>query len=984
MKMFKLKALTYLAIAMVATMVTLSCATQKNTASSRAWKAFTARYNTYFNGHQAYLNGYKTKLTGNKDNFTDFLPLLLVGNKNSQSLGKGDFETAVTKMEKTIQLHSIKRKPEMKRGHKMTQKEKQYRNRVEFNPFLKNAWMLMGYAQLQKGDFIEAASTFSYIETLYKTEPEVQDRARAMLALCYTELEWYYDAEDLLRKVRRDSIPDAAKKEYNTAMTDFHLKQKHWEDALPFLQKEISNMKTSAEKARGYFLLGQIYNTLGRKTDAYKAFQKSMHKTTDYEMKLHAMVQQTEVMPQGDNTRKIKKLTSLTKQTGNKKYLDQIYYAIGNVYLSTPDTAKAIEAYETGAEKAETKGLAYASLMMQMGDIYWARERFAKARSCYNSAVSIIAKEHERYENLSWRSRVLDKLAQPSEVIFVQDSMRALAQMPEAERMAVIDKAIELEKKRQKELKARRADSIANNRQNNGNPNGNNGNDGNGEKKQPSNSANANDGADWYFYNAQAVMQGKEQFQRNWGNRKNEDNWRRSNKSVLAVVENKEIDYEKQDSIDMAHQLGNDSISSDTARQQGKGQKEKKGKEDDEKLTREYYLNQLPLTPEKMAESDSLLKKALFEAGVIEKDYLDNYSLAKRTLTRCMNDYPEFQPMDELLYHMYLLELHWGQREDYMHYKSQLTAEFPESKYTILINDPYYEENARFGKHIEDSLYVATYNAYKQSDYNTIKQNCAVSAERFPKGENRPKFMFFESMGKLRERDLKGFVDGMRQLVKEYPSDKISEIAGMMVKGIEAGRQPAGGGFDIDALLLQRNDQTGDETKDALKKDTLSPERQADFTVILTYKRDSLDEGKLLYELSRFNFTSFLVRNFDIQLYEERGLNQMRIPGFYSFDEAHSYEQQLLLDSAFRTVSKGVEPTIISDHNLQLIGLRYTWSEYKEFYHKHFVPSKVKEDLKLDQQPDQFIWDEYEEVDDNEYPADDSEESEDDDGGEWY
>ena len=339
--------------------------------------------------------------------------------------------------------------------------------------------------------------------------------------------------------------------------------------------------------------------------------------------------------------------------------------------------------------------------------------------------------------------------------------------------------------------------------------------------------------------------------------------------------------------------------------------------------------------------------------------------------------------MDELLYHLYLLELHWGQREDYMRYKQQLTERFPESEYAVLINDPYYEENARFGKHIEDSLYAATYNAYKSGDYKTIKRNCEVSGSRFPKGENRPKFMFFESMSKLRDRDLQGFVDGMRQLVKDYPSDKISDIAGMMVKGIESGRQPAGGGFDIDALLLQRSDQTGDETKDALKNDTLSPERQTDFTFILSYSRDSVDEGKLLYELSRFNFTNFLVRNFEITLYQERNLYQMRVNGFYSYDEAHSYEQQLFADSLFRKVSHGVEPVLISDFNLQLIGLRYTWGQYRDFFKKHYVPSNVKDDLKLDKQPDKFIWDEYEEVKDNEYDNTDDD-TPDDDDGEWY
>lgn len=981
------KVIAYTLMLTVAGMVAISCATKKNTASSRAWKAFTARYNTYFNGHQAYLNGYKTKIDGNKDNYTEFLPLLPVGNQASRTLGKGDFEKAITKMEKTIQLHSIKRKPEYKRGHRMSQKEKKFRERQEFNPFLKNAWMLMGYAQMQKGEFIEAAATFSYIQMLYRAQPEVVDRARAMQALCYTEIEWYYDAEDLLHKVQRDSVPSTARAEYNMAMANLQLRQQRWEQAVPWLKKVIPSLKIKIEKARAYFLLGQIYNTLGQKTEAYKAFRRCMSKTSNHEMKLNALVQQTEVMPQGDNTRKIKKLMRLTRLSANKKFLDQIYYAIGNTYLAVPDTAKAIEAYETGASKVETKGLAYGSLMMRLGDIYWARERFAKARTCYNSAIGILSKEHQRYQELSDRSRVLDKLADPSEVIFVQDSMRALAAMPEAERLAVIDKAIELEKKRQKELRAQQADSIARSRANRGNTNddSNDNNSKNNENKQPSNSANANDGADWYFYNQQSVSMGKDLFRKQWGTRKNEDNWRRSNKSVLAVTNNDEIDYDAEDDT-----LGGtrDSLQDKTLAQDSLKQKDKKkGSELEERLTREYYLDQLPLTPEKMAQSDTLLKQALYEAGVIEKDYLDNYSLAKRTLLRCLDNYPEFQPMDQLLYHLYLMELHWGQRDDYQHYKLRLTAEYPESPYSLLINDPYYEENARFGKHIEDSLYVATYDAYKRSDYKTIQNNCTVSAQRFPKGENRPKFMFFDAMSKLRDHDLAAFVDGMRQLVKDYPQDKISEIAGMFVKGIEEGRQPAGGNYDIDAILLQRSDQTGNETDDALRNDTLSTSRLDNHTVILTYSPDSLDEGKLIYEVSRFNFSNFLVRNFELEFTRDRSASQMRIKGFYSYDEAHTYEQQLMLDSAFITVAHGVEPIIISDHNLQLINLRYTWGQYKQFYEKYFTPAaQVKPELKeLDQQPDNFIWDEYEEVepDDKSKTRPDEDDTYDDDD-EWY
>ncbi len=197
-----------------------ACSTKKNTATSRWWQSFTTRYNVYFNGHEAYKQGCLAKEEGNKDNYTDFIPLFTVGNKESKSLGSSDFETAVTKCEKAIQLHSIKRKPAVSPGKRRTPKLKRYLSRKEFNPFLKNAWLLMGQAQFQKGDFVEAASTFSYITRLYAPEPLVVAEARAWLARCYAELEWFYDAEDVMQKMQRDTLTSRLSRESVATLAD--------------------------------------------------------------------------------------------------------------------------------------------------------------------------------------------------------------------------------------------------------------------------------------------------------------------------------------------------------------------------------------------------------------------------------------------------------------------------------------------------------------------------------------------------------------------------------------------------------------------------------------------------------------------------------------------------------------------------------------------------------------------------------------------
>ena len=159
-----------------------SCSTKKNTSQSRFWHSFTARYNTYYNGSQAFIDGSLEKEKGNKDNYTEMLPLYTVGNKQSRNLGQGQFDRAIEKMEKAIKQHSIKTKPEWSKSGRKTAKDREWLGRKEYNPFLWKAWLLLGKAQFQKGEFDESAATFSYMSRLYQTQPMQNAIARAWLA----------------------------------------------------------------------------------------------------------------------------------------------------------------------------------------------------------------------------------------------------------------------------------------------------------------------------------------------------------------------------------------------------------------------------------------------------------------------------------------------------------------------------------------------------------------------------------------------------------------------------------------------------------------------------------------------------------------------------------------------------------------------------------------------------------------------------------
>lgn len=925
------------ALLLLAALLALTaCSTKKNTAGSRWWQSFVTRYNVYFNGSEAYKEGALAKEQGNKDNFTEMLPLFTVSNESSRSLGKSQFETAITKCEKAIQLHSIKRKPVLKGNRRLSPKEKAYRSRQEFNPFLKNAWLLMGKAQFQKGDFIEAASTFSYITRHYAPEPAVAAEARTWLARCYAELDWFYDAEDALSRLRRDSVPPRIRTELAATTADLLLRQGRFEDALPHLALTARKEKRKLQKARLYFLLGQVNAHLDRKKEAYNALQKCLRQSPPYQLAFNARILQTEVFAGAQDNKKIAaKLRRMARDENNKEYLDQVYYALGNIHMADRDTAAAVSAYEKGREKSTRNGAEKGVLLLRLGEIYWERRQFGEAQKCYGEAVGLLDKEHRDYAEAMRRSKVLDELVPFTDAIHLQDSLLFLSTASEEVRLAAIDRVIEALIKKEKEERRARADSAAEARiqENGGGTNAN--------ASAQTGNAQRGDNKAWYFYNPMTVAQGKQDFIKAWGRRKLEDNWRRSNRSVVNLEPETGYDYEAEDSL-AAEEARADSIAEEDS-----GEALPDSAQNDPHR-REYYLKQIPFSEEAKAAAHETIRDALFSAGVIEKDKLEDFPLAAETLNRLCTNYPDFDKMDEALYQLFLLYSRWGQPDRAEEYRRRLAANHPESERTRLISDPDYERLARFGKEMEDSLYKSTYEAYRLRDNATVARNAALSADKFPAGANRPKFIFLHTLSRIGSVDAKTLAEELRELVKQFPESDVSEMAGMIVKGLESGRQIGSGTLDIGSLWSRRTAGMEAAADSAGTTRQFSPDRTAPFVFIAAYPTDSLDDEQLLYDLARFNFTGFMVRNFDIQLLRDAQITQFRISGFGSYDEAHTYAQKIFQDATLAPLLRQTRIVLISEPNMELLGTYFSFDDYKAFYEKTFAQLEINPELPLD------------------------------------
>ena len=854
-----------------------SCSTEKNTSQSRWWHSFTARYNIYYNGNLAYIDAALEKEQGNKDNFTELIPLYTVSNKNSKEIGKGNFDRAIEKSKKAIKLHSIKRRPTWNKSRKKTERDIEWLSRREYNPFLWKAWMLMGRSQFHQGAFDEAASTFAYMSRLYRTQPAIYGKARAWLAKCYIEQDWLYDAEDVITKMKRDSLDWRAVKEWDYTYADYYIHTGRYAEAIPYLKKVIKHEMRRKQKAREYYLLGQLY----------------------------------------------------------------------------ADTTGAIGAYEKGNEKATRSGIEKGVLLLHLGDLYWAKEKFSDAKRCYGEAIGLLDKDRKDYKQLDERSKVLDELVPFTEAIHLQDSLQVLAKLPEKERNEAIDRVIEALKKKEKEERDRQAEADAQSQLAQQNAIGNRNNQTN-TPTLPTMNSRGND--TWYFYNPMTVNQGKQAFQRQWGKRENVDNWQRINKTVVAdATQTEQWTDEQRDSLAQAAAV-EDSLKQITDSAQNDPHK------------REYYLKDIPFTEEQVEASNLIIMDGLHHSGVIFKDKLNNLRLGERQLRRLTDQYPTYEKMDDVFYHLYLLYMRKGEPQMADIWLSKLKADYPESLWTTLLTDPYFVENARFGTHMEDSLYAATYEAFKADRFVEVKTNTALSERRFPMGANRDKFIFIGGLNKLNGGDSQGCLTDMQTVVDKYPTSDVSPMAGMIINGVKAGRRLHGGKFDMGDVWERRSYVLSDS--DSIAARVFEPERDANFILLVAYQPDSVNENQLLFEMARFNFTNFLVRNFDLTFEDLDGLRRMRLEGFRNYDEVLQYARLLYQQESITSLLQKARIIIISDKNLELLGTQFSYEDYDKFYEEHFVPLKIST-VRLLTEPATIEYEKEPEAPTSEQPADD-------------
>ena len=204
--------------------------------------------------------------------------------------------------------------------------------------------VIIGKAWYYTRNFIGAAEKFEEVLTL---ESRLHDEARFWLARTHIASGDYSLAYDLLQAtLRRDEIDQRWEPQLHLALADLHVEREEWESAEQELHAGLQGARNKDLAGRGWFLLGQVYEALGRPEDAVEAYRRVGSFRPDYEL-LYA-AQYSAVRLQADLGDPDEAMLALRRMERDDKHFDhreELLHLRGRILQELGSYEESLEIY---------------------------------------------------------------------------------------------------------------------------------------------------------------------------------------------------------------------------------------------------------------------------------------------------------------------------------------------------------------------------------------------------------------------------------------------------------------------------------------------------------------------------------------------------------------------------------------------------------------------------------------------------------------
>ncbi len=710
---------TFLTFSTLLTLLTLSsCSTQKAKWVNIQYHNLTCHYNVWWNGNESLKAGRLKLKNLAVDDYTQLIPIENLGTDELSRSLNPEFDRAIEKGVKGIREHSIFVKGQ------------------EHVPYIKECYLLTAYATFYKHDFV---STVNSCNILLSQFPGTRagDEGAVLLARCHTMEKQYPEAEaaldQLVRNLDKGNFSRSQRDKLYLAMVEATVPQEKYKKAVEYIHLAIDASSDSYTRARLYFLMAQIYRKLDKRTVAAKYYGEVLSCNPPYVMEFNARLGQASCadLQNSDTALLARQLDRMLSDKKNEEYLDQIYYAKGEMYLGVKQPQKACENYRLSVAASTVNKAQKAQSSLRMGEVlYDVFEDYDQAQRYYDTAIHIITPDYPNYPAIRRRYDMLTSLVSFTRVYTRCDSLKALAAMPQSERMNLINGKIEALRKQEEEAREKELmEELLN------------------DARAQQNTLSG----DWYFYNPQTVQKGKETFRQRWGTRTLEDLWFLSNKNTISM-----LTFDDQPDSDSS----NNAIT--PARPQGAALSTAEINQISEKSRNQYgdptdphspayYLKDLPTSPQQFDSIDSLTSLSLLGAGYIFYDGIHNIPRALECYHRLAADYTSHPEIVQAFYMLYRIYDRQGNTPQANYYRDMVLMGFPDCDFANLIRDnEYYKELLRRQRVVEAD-YEEMYSHFVDGRYTAAVTIADRAEENYPGNPMLNKFRYFRALALARK-----------------------------------------------------------------------------------------------------------------------------------------------------------------------------------------------------------------------------------------
>jgi len=895
------------------------CSTKKNTPASRTYHNVSAHYNVYFNAKESLKSGIQRIDKSIPDDYTRTLPIFKSALPEAAKVATSEMELAIAKCNKLIAIHSITKSPRRKTNN--SERYKKFASKGEYNEWIDDSYILMGQASYYQHDYHRAIENFNYVIRKFKSEPTRYD-AFLWMAKCYIETDDYVQASDIFNSLSRDAgFPKRLNQDLNLAQANYYLKDNQPDVAITHLKIALETALPRTEKLRLNYALAQLLVLTDKPEEASKQYLRVIKMRPNYQMAFNARISRMELAG-GDSTEISHQLQKMLDDEINAEYRDRIYYTKGEIALKEGRKQNAIADFKNSVRYSTSNTKQRALSSLSVARLFFEDNNYLQAACYYDSAVAVIDATYPGYAEIIIRAAGLKRLANDLNTITREDSLQKLALLTDQQRTTLINNIIaDLQKKEALDAIAQSAALT----------------DQNYFRSQQNRQQieGSNNQSQWYFYNPPTVGLGKTEFQRIWGKRKLEDNWRRKNK--LSTGENE---------AEQVAESENNTIVTET----------KKKATDPKKA--DFYLQDIPLTDSLMAVSNELIKGAMFDAGRVYRTDFNDLPKSIEALEKLNQRFRGSIFELPAFFELYQLYKQSGNELKTAEYKQKIVSEYPESKYAKYLLDPNYFAQLEERKGIVEKKYGEALRLFQSYNYAKAKEVALATLAMKPDSSLLSKVKFIEVVASGPSQEKIAFADSLDRYAKVYSPSPTAVIALQIKDLIRTNsladyQQLVAKGYIAKEIINEETKRLNDHSNDDFGGKFSYDEDMFHYYVIAFSKEAKVDVSRLIYDIANYNLDYYTSTDFDIEPINLDSKTQLVVVrSIPNKEESLIYFRSIMRKRAVFQALKGIEYVnfMTSSSNYRTIIAEKDYLDYLRFFIKNYS-SYIGSNIPADELP---------------------------------